>query len=32
MTLAQEAEIKIKKYENLNDDNPSVMQMRSILQ
>ena len=32
MTLAQEAEIKLKKYDRLNDDDPSVMQISSILQ
>ena len=31
MTLAQEAEIKLKKYEGLNDDVPSLMQVSAIL-
>ena len=32
MTLAQEAEIKLKKYKSLNDDDPSVMQVNTIPQ
>ena len=32
MTLAQEAEIKLIKYEGLNDDDTSVMQISSITQ
>ena len=32
MTIAPEAEIKLKKYEGLNYDDPSVMQISSILQ
>ena len=30
MTLAQEAMIKLKTYEGLNDDDPSVMQISEI--
>ena len=30
MTLAQEAEIKLKKYKGLNDDDPSLLQISSI--
>ena len=30
MNSAQEAEIKFKRYEGLNDDDPSVMQISSI--
>ena len=32
MTLPQVAEIKLKKYEGMNDDNPSVMQVNSVSQ
>ena len=32
MTLEQEAEIIMKKYEGLNDDDPPVMQISSIPQ
>ena len=32
MTLAQEAETKLEKYKGLNDDDPSVMQINTILQ
>ena len=32
MCLAQEAEITLKKYYGLNDDDPSVMQINSVLQ
>ena len=31
MTLAQEAEIKPEKYEGLNDNDPSVMQISAVL-
>ena len=31
-TLAEEAKIKLKMYEGLNDDDPSVMQINSVLQ
>ena len=31
LTLAWEAEIKLKMYEELNDDDPSVMQISSVL-
>ena len=31
MILVQEAEIKLKKFEGLNNDDPSVMQISSIL-
>ena len=30
MTLAHEAEIKLKKFEGLNDDGPSVMQVSAV--
>ena len=30
MILAQEAEIKLRKYEGLNDDDPSVLQVSAI--
>ena len=30
MTLAQEAEIRYKKYDGLDDDDPSVMQISSV--
>ena len=30
MTLAQEAEMKLKKYEGLNDDYPSAMQVSVV--
>ena len=32
MTLVQEAGIKLREYEGLNDDDPPVMQISSILQ
>ena len=31
MTLAQEAEIKLNRYEGLNNDDPAVVQINSIL-
>ena len=31
MTLAQEVEFKLKKYQDLNDDDPSVMQISTVL-
>ena len=30
MTLAQEVEIKLKKYQDLNDDDPSLMQVNAV--
>ena len=30
MILAQEAEIKLKRYKGLNDDDPSVMQVSTV--
>ena len=32
MTLTQEAEIKLKKYEGLNDDDPSVLHVTTTSQ
>ena len=31
MALAKQAEIKLKMYEGLNDDDPSVMQVSTLL-
>ena len=30
MNLAQEVEIKLKKYEDLNDDNSTVLQISAV--